>query len=443
MQGGIKEMLRFYDLVQPAAVFKFRHYILGMRMTGTKDRIVRIEELGEENVYSLKTSTGTYIGQGYASRNCYLVGAIPTFVGRELHIRYAPTLYSMISGANERIPFAGGQPRTGEGDTWNVRRMVYGRDVDSMKIMRKYTGNAKPKTVRVIALNPSSGGRGRDQLMESVWPPRNLREARREGVTGNRRTVQDFIGGQESSEILNIPVRGVTNQEQLNTIARAFYEQIGRNEISGEVSASALTSFGGSNADPDLLRIRVGDPVLLLVDASRITSNAPITNTLNRISQLPFAEAVEQLRKTTPMRDINLARAVVASVNGSIMGVLSYFRVAGAEYEWSDETASVKFDIQNYWTPRFDYGAQDNIHIRRQQHPVDHAAGQQASRAAAHSTNPRSPRPTSTRARASDELMQSIEEPANRTPRQIDSQLLRDISEGTTTPSMPSRWRGR
>lgn len=362
------------------------------------------------------------------TRYCTLVGAIPTFVGRELHIRYAPTLYSMISGRNERVPFSGGLARYDENGIWTVRKMVYGRDIDSMKISRKYTGNAKPKTVRVVSVSQSTGGRGRDQMLESVWPPRTLREARREGVTGTNRVVRDFVGGQESSEIATFSYYGIQDQEQLNTIARALYEQIGRNEISGEVSTAALTSFGGSNADPDLLRLRVGDPVQLLVDASRLTAAAPITSTLNRTLQLPFAEAVEQLTATAPFTDTNLARAIVASANGNIMGVLSYFRVAGAEYDWSNETVSVKFDIQNYWTPRFDYGARENIHVRRQRHHVDHAAGAAASNAAAHATNPARVQ------RVTDRLMDSISDTRATTQRDV-----RDIDERPTPRT--SRWR--
>jgi hypothetical protein len=389
VQGGVKEMLRFFDLTQPAAVFKFRRHVLGARMTGAKDRILRIEELGEENVYSLKTSTGTYIGQGYASRNCYLVGAVPSFVGRTLQIRYAPTLYDMINGQDERIPFRGNQPRLDpDGTARNTRALVYGRDIDTMKIARRYSGNNKPKTVRVICVNPSSTGRGREQLMESVWPPRNVREARREGVSGDNRTVRDFVGGQESSEIANIPVRGVSSQAQLDSIARAYYENIGRNEITGEVATGRMNSFGGNNADPDMLRLRVGDPLELLVDASTLRTHSPITAALNRTVQLPFTYAVAEVRQF--LHDENLSRAIAATAQGNIMGVLRYFRVSGVDYEWSDDSISIKADIQNYWTPRWDFGTAEELHARRTQHATDHSRGTAAAEEAAQATLPRS-----------------------------------------------------
>lgn len=447
--GGIKESLRFFDLVQPAAVFKFRKYVLGARMTGTKDRILRIEEIGEQDVYSLRTSTGTYIGQGYASRNCNLVGAIPTFVGRELHIRYAPTLYSMIAGKNERIPFQGGRSRIMEvGPERTVRALVYGRDVESMSLERAYSGNHKPKTVRVISVDSSSGRRGRHQLMESTWPPRNIREARREGVHGNNQAVRDFVGGEESGEVMNIPVPGVRSQAQLDAIARSYYEQIGRNEMKGEVSTGALTSFGGSNADPDLLRVRVGDPLELLVDASRLDASSPIVSTLTRTAQLPFAEAVQEVQQLLH-GDRNLARAIVASARGNIMGVLRYYRICGLDLEWSGDSVNVKIDLQNYWTPRYDFEARDMIQTRRTQHPNDHDRGANASRVSQTATQPnRTPSTSgSTRTPATRGVDPNLSLSSIQRGESSGTMISRDLT-GLSTPDFlnnpgGSRWQGR
>lgn len=333
------------------------------------------------------------------TRYCTLVGAIPRFVGRTLEIRYAPTLYSMISGANERIPFAGRQPRMNADETFRtVRGLVYGRDIDSMKLTRKYSGNNKPKTVRIICVNQSATDRGRGQLMEAVWPPRNAREARREGLAGTNTELRDYIGGSESGEVLNIPIRGIHNQEQLVTIARAYYEQIGRNEMTGEVSMAKLASLGGTNADPDMLRLRVGDPIELLVDASRLSTSSPIVSTLNRTAQLPFSEAVREVQQY--LHDENLCRAIVASARGNIMGVLRYYRVSGIDFDWSNEAVSVKADIHNYWTPRWDYGEESALRMRRTHHATDHAPGERARVAAAHATDPRATPPAPERTAA-------------------------------------------
>lgn len=74
------------------------------------------------------------------------------------------------------------------------------------------------------------------------------------------------------------------------------------------------------------------------------------------------------------------------------MGVLSYFRVSGVDYDWSDESVSVKADIHNYWTPRWDYGASDELHQRRQQNASDHSRGRAAAHAVQEVQAARAPR---------------------------------------------------
>jgi len=175
---------------------------------------------------------------------------------------------------------------------------------------------------------------------------------------------------------MNIPVHGVRDIQQLTDIARSFYEQLGRLEMKGSISTSKLTSFGGTNADPDLLRLRVGDAVELLVDASRLEVQSPIVSTLNQTAQLPFSEAVRQVQRYLP--DENLCRAIVASAQGNIMGVLRYFRVGSVDFDWSNDSIEVKADIQNYFTPRWDHNAAQQRDAARRQHPVDHARGRHA-----------------------------------------------------------------
>jgi len=313
------------------------------------------------------------------TRYCHLCGAVPRFVGRTLEIRYAPTLYSMVRGWNTRIPFANGEARNDGEEEWVVRRVVYGRDIESMSIDRKYSGNNKPKTVRCIAVDRSSTGRGRGQMLQAVWPPRNAREARREGLRGNRTQLRDQIGGAESSEILEIQVSSVRNMAQLISIAQSYYEQIGRQEMKGEISTDKVTSFGGDNADPDMLRMRVGEPIELLVDASRLNNSSAIVATLNRTAAMTFAEAVSEVRRAGGMHlDENLARAIVASARGNIMGVLRYFRVGAINYDWGDEGVSIKADLQNYWTPTYDANAKLNVQNARRQNHADRANSQSA-----------------------------------------------------------------
>lgn len=296
------------------------------------------------------------------TRYCQLVGGVPTFVGRNLYIRPGNNLWRLLRD-NSITPFRSeGERNTMRADPpsmatpWSIRRLVYGRDVKSMKITRKYGGHSKPKTILCVAPNLSAKQRGHaaERMLEVAWPPRNVREARREFVTSNPRSV---VGGQESQEMVRIPCHGVKNVTQLIQIAQSMYEQIGRNEMRGDIEAAGITSFGGNNADPDLLRLQVGDPIEVMVDASTLDTTSPIVSVLNRTTQLPFQEAVNEVRRY--LRDVNLARAIVATARGNIMGVLRYFYVSGVDLDWSNEAVTVKADIQNYWTPRWDFKESD------------------------------------------------------------------------------------
>lgn len=304
------------------------------------------------------------------TRYCQIVGCVPRFVGRRLVISPGRDLFRQLKHELSEPAFLGGTRTNNEGtDIWGIRRLVYGRDIKTMKITRNYAGHAKPKAVRVVSFNRSAVTRGRngERHMEAVWPPRNVREGRAEGLsTGHGRDIRDSLGGQESQEVLTIAEYRATTMAQLVSIAQSLYEQIGRGEIKGDIEAAGLTSFGGSNADPDLIRLRVGDPVEVLVDASHLDSRSPIVSTLNRTMQLPFSQAVAEVRQY--LRDENLSRAIVASARGNVMGVLRYFRVSGVTLDFSGETMTVKMEIQNYWTPRWDYVTHVEQQRNRQQH---------------------------------------------------------------------------
>lgn len=71
VRGGRAEVLRFWSLAQPALWRKVEAVIFDRRLLGEYDDVVAIEPAGTAEVVSLRTSTHNYIGQGYASRNCF------------------------------------------------------------------------------------------------------------------------------------------------------------------------------------------------------------------------------------------------------------------------------------------------------------------------------------------------------------------------------------
>lgn len=367
--GGAQEVLRFYQLVQPAAVFKFQRHMFGARMEGTKDRVLRIEECGEEDVVSLQTTTETYFGQGYASHNCFLVGAIPTIRGRVLYIRPARSLFAQLQAdlnGVTRTPFHPDGPRTDDsGRAFHVRKMVYGHGIEKMNFSRKYAGHAKPKVVRTVSIDHHGGRRGHGRVIEAWWPPRRrLRRGRAELIARQTHptafdqasTTHVAMNGQDGTEeILNVPCYGIQDTQRLRAIAESLYEEIGRQELEGSFETKNLASFKGDSYDPDLLRLRVGDAVEMLVDARRISATSPLVTTLMETEHLPAADVVERIRAR--VGDVNLARAIVATARGSVIGQLRYFRIAGIKYDWGIESGvSISCDFHNYFTPRADIG---------------------------------------------------------------------------------------
>ena len=70
LNGGWRELVRFWNLCGPLLSYKLDDAVLLGRFKA-KDKVVAITELpGRHPVYCLKTSTGNYVIQGYASKNC-------------------------------------------------------------------------------------------------------------------------------------------------------------------------------------------------------------------------------------------------------------------------------------------------------------------------------------------------------------------------------------
>ena len=279
-------------------------------------------------------------------QHCYLVGAIPHFVGDKLRIRPTRSIFDQQRAGfdlNVPTPFQDGLTRISNGQEFSVRRLLYGRDIKSIDITRKYAGNSKPKIVRCVSYNQSAAARGTQGVVEARWPAADAHT--------DARTTQSAPGGQQAhEETLNIPISNVADPAQLLEIARNLYEEIGRNEINGTCETKNMASFGGTNADPDMLRLEPGDGVEFYTDTRALNSRAPLVATVVDFERAPIEDLTEQL--TRRLGDENLARVVAASSRGAIAEIQRFFRVANVKYEWSGSGVDVNFDFQNYFVVR-------------------------------------------------------------------------------------------
>lgn len=283
---------------------------------------------------------------------CYFVGAAPVLHGSNLIIRPVRRLYDQQNGGVDptiRTPFKDGAQRVTDTQSGasisplSVRRLVYGRDIDEMSLNRKFSGYQRPRRVRVHTHNPSADTK-EAQIVTCWWPPQDLE--------GPKQTQQQVNAEKAHEEVLNIPVPGITDPKRLIEIAKSIYEEIGRGELGGHVTTKNLSSFGGDNTDPDLLRLRPGDAVELGVDTRSIGKGSPLVSELTDHFRMPAQERVAQL--TAILGDENLANVIVATSRGTVQQLQSFFRVSNTKYSWDAKSGvKISFDFQNYVEARF------------------------------------------------------------------------------------------
>jgi hypothetical protein len=296
---------------------------------------------------------------------CYLVNTIPYFVGNVLRLRPATSLWDMklneVSfNPNVKTPFKDGQPRTlttGQGAAQTKtpikhRYMIYGRDILTLKFERKLGGTKVP-SVQVVCVDTGSTARGKQRLLTATFPDDNPSGVQATKLKSSKVTSVSPSGQVTQQDVLRIPVHGISSKAQLMVLAQNIREEIGRNEVGGAISTKSLASFGGNNADPDLLRLRVGDAVELAVDASNLQSYPPVVSELNQQNSRGFEEQVKAL--TARIGDANLARVLVATSRGSVQELQRIFRVADIRYSWNAESGvAIDFDFSNYVEVRYD-----------------------------------------------------------------------------------------
>lgn len=169
------------------------------------------------------------------------------------------------------------------GDTASVRRMVFGGNLDTLAFTRKLA-RIKAPHVRVTSFNPNA--QRADQRLISIDYPGT-------GSTGEKvATSQSPTGKQKQVEVRNVLVHGITDRSVLRAVAEGAYELMGRQELGVRLSSSNLASWSDNpnfdpNEDPDLLALRAGDPLRIVVQAtsetgSTFTSLAELSRMLRR-----------------------------------------------------------------------------------------------------------------------------------------------------------------
>ena len=164
-------------------------------------------------------------------------------------------------------------PRTRMGslDTPAPRRMVFGRNLETLEFDRKLGGNKVP-IVEVRAYDPTIG-----RVRWARWPTPDGEPNSGIGGVNNRPDKAYPNMPTPSGAVVdeNVSIftldRSILGVGSLERLARQMFDQIGRQEIEGNFSTKDISSWNLNEGRPfpvqdaDLLDLRSGDPVELLV----------------------------------------------------------------------------------------------------------------------------------------------------------------------------------
>lgn len=246
-------------------------------------------------------------------------------------------------------------PRTRLGalDTPAPRRMVFGRNLESLEFDRKLGGNKVP-IVEVRAYDPTIG-----RVRWARWPTDTGQP--KSGVGGitarppkafpNQPTPSGSVVDENVSIFtLDRAILGVGSLERL---ARQMFNQIGRQEIEGNFATKEVSSWNLNadrsfpTEDADLLDLRSGDPVELLVAPRDPRFPEETPNSTASIAALPARSREDYFVKQGLPQEVarNFARLQEAAAFQTV------FRANNVRIEMDHAAGmSIKVDFINYIT---------------------------------------------------------------------------------------------
>jgi hypothetical protein len=309
---------------------------------------VRLGATGKESKGTPKTGEEVSFWD-LITNYCFLCGVLPYFSGNKLLLRRARSYWSQLG---------------------TVRGMIYGRDVLSLEINRRFQGSngLKGRAVMVTSIDTDSTQRGNARLKEVVWGPTILdaNNPDNRGRTKTGKTVQTHEAalppgqttrpqvGQISpsglvgyTDVIRIPVSGIKSEEQLLEVAKAVYEEIGRGEMSGAFETCNLATYGRPDLEADLLKLRPGDAVRIQVDERLSTGQAPAVSPLQKDATTAAAERIREMTsRGIPAR---MAAAIAQSAERGVPALAPVFRAKHVKFDYSVTTGvKITCDFENY-----------------------------------------------------------------------------------------------
>lgn len=206
--------------------------------------------------------------------------------------------------------------------------MIWGHNLEELEFSRKMNGLKVP-TISVTAYDTHRG-----KPMTVRWPEKP------------RITLEAPSGKVQQEEIRSYAVDAVADESVLLEIAKGLYEQIARQELEGNLKTRSLGSFGGSNVDPDLLKLRTGDPLEIgILPTDRTGDEDHGKSFLMDIAAASPAEMAMRLISLGFERKV-AAKLAFNYKSGQFPTV---FRTQEIRYDWAvDSGISIEIKFLNY-----------------------------------------------------------------------------------------------
>jgi hypothetical protein len=137
--------------------------------------------------------------------------------------------------------------RPGGGDVLNAPVLIYGHNLASLTVTRRF-GRIQRPSVEVRYKAPDGS------VWSAKYPPKPV-------------PARVSVDGLWASDQVRLYVvqAGVEKKDDLAIIAQSLFEQLGRQELEISCETKDLASFGGDNTDPDLLEVKAGTPIEIVI----------------------------------------------------------------------------------------------------------------------------------------------------------------------------------
>lgn len=266
----------------------------------------------------------------YLTDVCRSVGHMIVVEGTTVVVQRVRTFTGTEFAGRVDDPFQGRDLPSGHA---TYRRFIYGRNVKSMKVGRKFVHAATNIEVRCYS------GRRKKVLVARFPTDKDIK---------SKAVFHPQPGDGKEQKWFVVNVSGVEDEATLRVIAQSQYEQMGRRELSMEVKTKNMASFGAGNTNPDILDMKAGDSFEVLVNRS-----TDEVNSLTAIEdQLLLQSAAAKYMTDLGFAD-DFAQAYAKAYADS--GFQTAFRLRQMTITWNaDEGVEIHLVGANYIEVRLD-----------------------------------------------------------------------------------------